>query len=91
MQSAHDLGTELFGPENYTVEHREFTDGDSRTIVSHAIGWSSTNFINIQVWMSKSEVWVDYHEHDCRRSRTIMPLDEFDAEKDPGEYIRPNA
>jgi len=78
LQEAHKIGAGLFGEGCYTVERREFADGDWRTLVKHSVGWSATCYVQVTVWVGRGDVWVEYYEGDVRRCRDIHPLDEFD-------------
>jgi len=78
-QEAHRIGKDLFG-ESYIVTHREFTDGDTRTIVEHNYGWSATNYVTAKVWL-EGDVWIEYYEGDTMRERTIVSQDEFNPEQ----------
>lgn len=77
LEEAHEWGSQQFG-HAYTVERREFADGDSRTIVKHTSGWSSTCYVTALVWLGRGEVWVEYYEGDDRRAREIFDIDDFD-------------
>lgn len=90
LRYAHDLGRDLFGEDRYTVERREFADGDTRTIVKHSVGVSATCYITVQVWIGRGSVWVEYYEGDDRRAREVLETDEFDPDRDPAEYIFPS-
>jgi len=86
MATAHDLATEWFG-DGYTIERREFADGDTRTVIIHALGASATCYLQIQAWVGREEVWVEYFEDDIRRCREILPFDEFNPDADPWDYL----
>lgn len=72
-ESAHRLGHWLF-EDNYTIEHRQFSDTDERVIIKHHYGWSSTNYVTIQIWTTMDSVWVEYYEDDIRRTRDVYDL-----------------
>lgn len=86
MEHAHQTAAEMFG-DGYTIERKEFADGDTRTVVVHAVGWGPTCYIQIQAWLEREDVWVEYYEGDVRRSRTVVPLAEFDPDADVLEYV----
>ena len=79
-QRVNELAESLFGEGNYTVDYREFSDGDDRTIIKHSVGWSATNYITAKIWVGRSEAWVEYYESDVMRNREVMPLDSFDPD-----------
>lgn len=87
MQDPHDIGREWFGAGNYTVEYREFADGDTRTVIKHAVGHSATCYIQVQVWTGRREVWVEYYEGDVRRCRDHLTFSEFDPTADLAGYL----
>jgi len=68
------LAQDWFG-DGYTIEYREFTDGDTRTLIKHNVGWSATCYVTVTVWVGRRDVWVEYYEGDTRRSRGVYPLD----------------
>lgn len=68
----HDLAKRHLPGEDYTIERREFTDGDSRTLAVYSEGWSSTNYLTYRLWMDLGEIWVEYYENDTRRDRRIF-------------------
>jgi hypothetical protein len=65
----HDLADRHLPGDDYTVERREFTDGDTRTLARYSVGWSSTNYRQYTLWQDLGEIWVEYYEHDVRRDR----------------------
>lgn len=85
---AHSIGTDLWGAD-YMIDKRVFTDGDERTIVRHSVGPSATCYVEVLVWVSRGEVWVEYTEGDVRRSREILTTEEFDPDRDVWEYVYP--
>ena len=89
MTAAECLGDDLFGEGNYLITTREFQDGDTRTVVEHNVGWSSTCYVSVKVWIGRGDVWVEYYEGDVRRCREIIPTDDFDPEQ-TNEYIFPD-
>jgi len=76
IERAHQVGREHFG-ESYTVEHRAFADGDTRTMVKHSVGWSPTNYVTITIWVGQETVWREYYENDRRLTRETIPLEEW--------------
>jgi len=86
IEQARPLAVQLFD-DAYTIERREFADGDSRTEIKHSVGVSATCYITVRVWVGRAEVWIEYFEDDTRRCREIMPFEEFDADRDPAAYL----
>lgn len=86
---AHELGQELFG-KNYTIEHRQFSDGDDRVLVKHNYGWSATNYVTISIWMRREDVWVEYYENDNRLTRDVYDLDEWRESAEELSTFTPN-
>lgn len=86
METARNLATEWFG-DGYTLERREFSDGDTRTVIKHNVGWAATCYIQVLVWVGREQVWVEYYEGDTRRCREILPLGEFDPDADPLTHL----
>lgn len=83
IDDPHAFGREHFG-DAYTVERREFADGDTRTLVIHtAAAWSATNYVQITVWCERGSVWREYYEHDRRRTRETIPFEEWDGSIHP--------
>ena len=75
MTNIHKLAKTHLPGEDYMVEHREFTDGDTRTIAKYNYGWDHDNYIQYQLWEHFMEIWVEYYEHDVRRDRRIYSID----------------
>jgi len=86
VTDANDLAERWFGSA-WTIDRREFSDGDTRTVITHSVGVSSTCYIQVKVWVERESVWIEYHEGDTRRFRTTMPLHEFDPAVDPSSYV----
>jgi hypothetical protein len=82
VEDPHAFGDRVFDGR-YTVEKREFADGDTRTLVKHTVGWSPTNHVTITVWCERGSVWREYYEHDRRRTREVLSLDEWDGSVHP--------
>jgi hypothetical protein len=59
---------------DYTVEKREFTDGDSRELARHSIGWElGTRFAEV-LWRN-GDFWIEYYEGDTLRDRRVFSWD----------------
>lgn len=62
-------------PGDYTIERREFTDGDRRDTAVHAIGYGELGCrTEIRLWKQSGDVWVEYYEGDVRRSRSAYNI-----------------
>jgi hypothetical protein len=70
--SIHTLAERHLPNEGYTIERREFQDGDERTVAVHHVGWSSTTYLTYKLWKELGEIWIEYHEHDVRRDRRVF-------------------
>lgn len=74
MTDIYKLAEAHLPGEDYTIERREFTDRDTRTIAVYNYGWSHDNYIQYQLWKDSMEIWVEYYEHDTRRDRRIYSI-----------------
>lgn len=86
---AHELGQELFD-DAYTIEHRQFSDGDDRVLIKHSYGWSATEYVTITIWMKQDMVWVEYYEDDNRRTRDVYELSEWRESAEELSEFAPN-
>lgn len=68
-----DIGKRWFG-DDYTVERREFTDGDDRVLVKHAVGPAPDEYVEIIIWTTQRMVWVDTYEG-RRIHRSVYHMD----------------
>lgn len=71
MPSIRDLAERHLPGDGYTIERREFLDGDERTLAVHHVGWSPTNHVTYRLWKDLGQIWVEYYEHDVRRDRRV--------------------
>ena len=70
----HDLADRHL-PGGYTVERREFTDGDERVTAVHAQGHGVVgDRTEMRLWRDRREIWVEYYEGDVQRDRRIYPI-----------------
>lgn len=72
MTDIHTLAEQHLPGEGYTIERREFQDGDTRTVAVYNVGWSATNYRSYKLWKDRGEIWIEYFEHDVRRDRRIF-------------------
>ena len=60
---------------DYTVEHIEFTDGDTRTKATHSVGWSPYDYFQEVLWADFGEIWLDSYENDSLIHRRIVSIE----------------
>lgn len=70
MVDIHDLASRHL-PGDYTVDRREFTDGDERTLAKHSVGWELGTRIDYVLWKELGQIWVEYFEGDTQRDRAV--------------------
>ena len=62
-------------PGDYTIERREFTDGDRRDTAVHALGYGEVGCrTETRLWKESGNVCVDYYEHDVLRTRDVYNI-----------------
>jgi len=70
----HNIGQKWFG-DAYTIEKRKFADKDERWIVKHSIGYSSRDYVTIELWATLGEVVVKTIENDRETHRARYTVD----------------
>ncbi|AGM11523.1 hypothetical protein M199_gp143 [Halogranum tailed virus 1] len=65
-EKAEQIAEEYF--DEYTIDHRMFQDGDERWLIVHNVGWSSSDYVTITIWLTRERVQVEWFEDDRRVS-----------------------
>ena len=55
----------------YTIDRREFMDGDTRTVAKHSYGWERGCRVTEKLWFERGELWIEYYEGDTLRDRQV--------------------
>jgi hypothetical protein len=73
------VGERHFG-DAYTVERREFADGDQRVLVKHHEGWSGVEYVTVEIWCTLGKVTRRYYENDHEVATVTVPYDDWNGD-----------